>query len=100
MATQVSPSLEKKIAALVASGKFTDADDVLNQAVRLLESRESKLEWLRAAIAEPDAQPEFGGTAIFSAELMEKLDREAEEAFLRGEQPSFNDCPLFPEASL
>lgn len=93
MATQVSPSLEKKIAALVASGKFTDADDVLDQAVRLLESRESKLEWLRAAIAEGDAQYERGETVLFSEELMDELERESEEAFLRGEQPSPDVCP-------
>ncbi len=93
MATQISPQLEQKIKALVASGRYADADDVLSQAVSLLESRNSKLEWLRAAIAVPDAQPEFGGTAVFSAELMDRLDREAEEAALRGERPDPDVCP-------
>ena len=93
MATQISPKLEQRIAALVATGDFSDADDVLTQAVKLLESRRERLEWLRAAIAEPDAQPEFGGAVLFSSELMDELERESEEAFLRGEQPSPDVCP-------
>ncbi len=92
MATQISPQLEQKIKALVASGQYADADDVLTQAVALLESRNIKLEWLRVAIAEGDAQYERGETVLFSEELMDELERESEEAFLRGEQPGPDAC--------
>ncbi len=51
MYIQIKPELEQFIQAQIASGIFTNADDVINEAFKLLQEREQRLEELRQKIA-------------------------------------------------
>ncbi|MEH2356304.1 MAG: type II toxin-antitoxin system ParD family antitoxin [Nostoc sp.] len=44
MYIQIKPELEQFIQAQLASGRFTNADDVINEAFKLLQEREQRLE--------------------------------------------------------
>ncbi len=48
---------------------------------------------LRAAITAGDAQLARGEGSPFSAELMDAIEREADEAVRRGDQPNSDVCP-------
>jgi len=50
MVIQLSPKLEEKIAAFVASGHCSNADEVVEEAIELLEHREEHLQWLRDVV--------------------------------------------------
>ena len=71
------------------------ADD--SQATSRDNSYEARLAWLRAAIAEGDAQIDRDEVVPFSKELMDEIEREVEERFLRGERSSPDVCPPYPE---
>jgi antitoxin ParD1/3/4 len=43
MYIQIKPELEKFIQAQLASGRFSSADDVINEAFKLLQEREQRL---------------------------------------------------------
>ncbi len=51
MYIQIQPELEQFIQAQLASGRFASADDVINEAFKLLQEREQTLEELRQKIA-------------------------------------------------
>lgn len=93
MVTHLSARLEERIAKMVSSGQYADAEEVLDQAVALLESRDHRLEWLRNAIAESDAALARGEGVRYTPELMDALEAEAHERCLRGERPSPDVCP-------
>ena len=81
--------VEAAIQLMVERGQFQDTDE----AVNLLEERNRRLEWLRAAIAESDEQVERGEFSIMTPELMDEIEAEVEERFLRGEMPNSDVCP-------
>ncbi|WP_363318155.1 type II toxin-antitoxin system ParD family antitoxin [Nostoc sp. NMS4] len=51
MYIQIKPELEQFIQAQLASSRFANADDVINEAFKLLQEREQRLEELRQKIA-------------------------------------------------
>ncbi|WP_306297026.1 type II toxin-antitoxin system ParD family antitoxin [Nostoc sp. C052] len=69
--------------AQLASGRFTNADDVINEAFKLLQEREQRLEELRQKISVGTEQIAKGqvtdGEVVF-ARLQEKIRRIAEES--------------------
>ena len=74
MNIQLKPEHEQFIQAQMASGRFTNADDVINEAFKLLEERERRLEELRQKIAvgtEQIAQVITDGEVVFKR-LQEK----------------------------
>lgn len=85
MVIQLSPGLEKKIAALVASGHFADANEVVDTAVQLLEGQERKTERLRGLLRVGFEQEERGELIECTPELMDELAEESERRFLAGE---------------
>jgi antitoxin ParD1/3/4 len=63
--------LEAYVDAKVASGQYAHASEVVRDGIRLLMREEAqKLEWLRSAIAEADADIRAGRT--LSAEQVDK----------------------------
>ncbi|MBV8066789.1 MAG: type II toxin-antitoxin system ParD family antitoxin [Candidatus Eremiobacteraeota bacterium] len=64
--------LEAYIDAKVASGEYAHASEVVREGVRLLMEEARKLEWLRTAIAEADADIAAGRT-YSSAEVRKEL---------------------------
>ncbi len=76
MVLQVSSDLQRQVEALVATGHYRDAEDVLESALQLLRDQESLRE-LRASIAEAQAEYEAGNAAEFTPELMDQLYKDA-----------------------
>ena len=76
MYIQIKPELEQFIQAQLASGRFTNADDVINEAFKLLQEREQRLEELRQKISVGTEQIAKGqvtdGEVVF-ARLQEKI---------------------------
>ncbi|MEH1941152.1 MAG: type II toxin-antitoxin system ParD family antitoxin [Nostoc sp.] len=83
MYIQIKPELEQFIQAQLASGRFTNADDVINEAFKLLQEREQRLEELRQKISVGTEQIAKGqvtdGEVVF-ARLQEKIRLIAEES--------------------
>ncbi|MEH2044326.1 type II toxin-antitoxin system ParD family antitoxin [Nostoc sp.] len=83
MYIKIKPELEQFIQAQLASGKFTNADEVINEAFKLLQEREQRLEELRQKIAVGTEQIAKGqvtdGEVVF-ARLQEKIRLIAEES--------------------
>ena len=93
MVIQLSPNLEKKIAALVASGHFADANEVVDTAVQLLEGQERKTQLLRNLLQIGFEQEERGELIEYTPGLMDELAEESERRFLAGEIASPVVCP-------
>jgi antitoxin ParD1/3/4 len=78
MNIQLKPEQEKFIQDKIASGEYSNADDVITEAFRLLEIRERKLKELQAKIAVGTEQIVNGqltdGEQVF-ARLQEKINR-------------------------
>ena len=51
MNIKLKPEQEKFIREKIASGEYSNADDVISQAFKLLEARERKIKELKAKIA-------------------------------------------------
>ena len=79
MVAHLTPQLETRIAKLVSSGNYADADDVIEKAVSLLEERERKLAWLRAELAIGEEQERRGEVAELTDERFEAIKRQARE---------------------
>jgi antitoxin ParD1/3/4 len=78
MNIQLKPEQEKFIQDKIASGEYSNADDVITEAFKLLEVRERKLKELQAKIAVGTEQIANGqltdGEQVF-ARLQEKINQ-------------------------
>jgi antitoxin ParD1/3/4 len=92
MTVSLTPQLEAKIRQRVESGRYSDASDVVEEALRLLEERE-QLEHLRSLLAVGLEQSRRGEVIEFTPERAEEIHRRAHERFLRGETPKPDVCP-------
>ncbi len=83
MYIQLKPEHEQFIQAQMASGRYENADDVINEAFKLLEEREIRLSELRQKIAIGTEQIAQGrvtdGEVVFSR-LQEKMRKIGEES--------------------
>jgi len=82
MNIQLKPEQEKFIQEKIASGEYSNADDVIFQAFKLLEVRESKIKQLKDKIAVGTEKIAKGqvtnGEEVFER-LQEKINRIAED---------------------
>ena len=85
--------LEKFIDEQVASGRFGSASDVVSEGLRRFEAEERQLAWLRKHIAIGEADVRAGRVYEDSDEFWQELNREVDEALIRGDQPSPHVCP-------
>ena len=92
MNVSLTPRLEAKIQEHVASGRYSDASDVVSEALRLLQEREH-LDHLRSLLAVGREQAERGELVELTPRYLEELDRRVEERFLRGDEPNPDVCP-------
>lgn len=82
MNIQLKPEQEKFIQEKIASGEYSNADDVISQAFKLLEARERKINELKDKIAvgtEQIAKGQVTDGEIVFEKLQEKIARIAEE---------------------
>ncbi len=84
MSIAVTAESEAKIREKVESGRYASADEVIGEALRLLDEHEhAKLERLRALIDEGDA----GEGVLFTPEMRAASWERAKERARAGERP-------------
>ncbi len=93
MVIRLSPDVEASIRENVERGRFPDADEVVREALRLLDERESQLEALRARLQIGLDELARGEGIEWTPSLMEELSRETDEMLRRGEHPDPDVCP-------
>ncbi len=79
MAIDVSPYLEERIHREIKRGRFTDANEVTLEAMRLLDERESRLNGLRAKIQIGLDELDRGEGDVWTPALIDRLSREVDE---------------------
>lgn len=92
MVVTLTPQIEAMIQQRLDSGRYSDASEVVQEALRLLEERdrEVQLEHLRALLEEGLEQAKRGELVDFTPELLDDIAKRAHERFLRGEAPDPN----------
>jgi putative addiction module CopG family antidote len=90
MSASLSPQVVARIQHRVETGAYHSADDVIDAALALLDERDRRLDTLRAKLR---AGLESGDPIEYTSELMSQIERESEEAYLRGEKPSPDVTP-------
>ena len=91
MSVTLAPEIESRIRSWIDSGRYPNANDLILDALQLIEERDSaQLLKLRQMVR---AGSESGDPVDLAPELWDELERESEEAYLRGEQPDPDVCP-------
>jgi antitoxin ParD1/3/4 len=95
MVVTLTPQIEAMIQQRLETGRYSDASEVVREALRLLEERdrEAQLAHVRARVLEGLESARRGELIEFNEEYLEQLDRDVEEAFLRGDTPDPDVCP-------
>ncbi len=93
MNVMVAPELEAMIREKVNSGQYSDASEVVEDALRQMEAREQRLKTLRAAIAAAQEQVARGDVREWTPSSREEIKRRAREAAKAGKQPKPDVCP-------
>ena len=92
MSVTLTPEHEAMVQERVASGRYSDAHEVIGDALRLLEEHE-RLQHLRGLL-EVGRQDELRGDWVaYTPELMDDIYWRAEELLRRGEEPDPDVCP-------
>jgi Arc/MetJ-type ribon-helix-helix transcriptional regulator len=91
--SQLSPEIEDLIQQKVAGGLCPSADEAIAAAIRLLNLHDRRLLARRASIAAGFASIERGEGIELTASVMDEIEREADVACQRGEQPHADACP-------
>jgi len=71
--------LESMVRQKVADGRYTNASEVVREALRRMEDHDVKLQQLRSLIAEGEADVRAGRVFDWTPELMDQIAAEAEE---------------------
>jgi putative addiction module CopG family antidote len=90
MSVSLSPQAEARVRLRLEGGSYQSVDEVIDDALDLLEERDRRLDALRAKLR---IGLESGEGIEYSRELMDEIEREAEEAYRRGEKPSPDVLP-------
>ena len=89
----LTPELERIIDQLVDSGRYADANDVVQDAVRRLSSAEEGDRYVREALAIAEEQVARGAVMEWTPELHADIMRRAMEAKAAGMKPKPDVCP-------
>lgn len=92
MARQLAPDHEALVDRIIASGPFSDADQVIGEALRLLEEQ-VRLQQLRAKLQIGLDQLDRGEFIPWTLELTADRLRVARERVAAGEKPHPDVCP-------
>ena len=93
MVIRLAPDIEARIRHNVERGRFLDTDEVVREAMRLLDEREGQFDALRAKIQIGLDELERGEGAEWTPDLMKRLTLEADEMHRRGEKPDPDVSP-------
>ena len=92
MQVQLTAHIESIVRALVASGDYHDQEEVVAEAILLLDD-ERKLRTLRSSLAEAEDEIDQGEYVVWTPELRAELEREARQMVKEGRKPSPDVCP-------
>ena len=84
MTVTLSPELEALVRDKIESGRYADAGEVVEDALRLLEERDKRLQELRAELQIGLDQEERGELVDWTSDFMARLKDEADERTRRG----------------
>jgi putative addiction module CopG family antidote len=93
MSIRLPADVEEQIRKNMQSGPYEDAADVVRSALMLLEGRDRRLRELRESIAAGLNGIERGNGYELTPELIEEIDREADDGIERGLIPKPDVCP-------
>jgi antitoxin ParD1/3/4 len=93
MSVTLTPQAEDLIRQQIEAGRYRTTSEVIEEALRLLDARERRVQQLRDSVAEGFAAIERGEGIELTPALMDELSRQAEERARRGEQPHSDVCP-------
>jgi antitoxin ParD1/3/4 len=88
----LNPQLEELVRQKVDAGLYGDADEVLTEALQLLDQRD-QLRRLRATLAEADEQIDRGQGIPFTREAFDRIKLNARTKFETGHQPNVDVLP-------
>jgi antitoxin ParD1/3/4 len=91
MVVTLSPRAEELIRRQLETGPYQSADEVIEQALSLLDEHERR-QHLRAMIQVGLDQLDRGEVIPLTPELWDEIDREVDERLLRGDQPNPDVC--------
>lgn len=77
MHVNLSPEMEGCIKGTVAGGFYGNATEVIRDAIRRMQTEESRVAAWQAAIAKGDAQLDRGEDVPYTPELMERMTQSA-----------------------
>lgn len=92
MSITLTPRAEALIQERLESGRYTSADEVIEEAVMLLEARD-RFDRLRASLIEAEEQTREGKTLEWTPELRRQLREEAAVMVRQGIRPDPDVCP-------
>ena len=92
MSVQLTPEAEALIRQKVESGLYATADEVIDEALRLLDEHD-RLRQLRAKLEIGWKQIERGETIPFTPELVAQMKEDAKRMLREGKQPNPDVCP-------
>ena len=92
MTVRLSPEAEAMIRQKVESGLYATADEVIEEALRLLDEHD-RLRQLRAKLDVGLAQIYRGEALPFTPELVAEIKRDAKRMFREGKLPNSDVCP-------
>ena len=93
MAIQLAPDIEASIRQRLEDGNFRNENDVVREAMHLLELREYRRKRLQESVAENLAALERGEGVELTSDLVDELMQEAEDELRRGIGPKPDVCP-------
>lgn len=77
MHINLSPEIERYLQTKVGTGFYSNASEVVRDAIRRMWEEDEKLEKLRAAIRQGDEQLERGEGIAYSASQLDKITEKA-----------------------
>ncbi len=91
MSVTLSPEVEEQIRRWIDTGRYPDPDAVIARALEALEAQErARFAKVRELVL---AGHNSGIAGELTEELMDEIERSAEERFRRGEEPSSHVGP-------
>ena len=93
MAYRLTPKHEMLVERIMTSGRYDDADEVIDEALQQMGAREQRLAQLRAALAVAEEQIARGEVVAWTPELHAEIMREARAAAKAGKAPKADVCP-------
>ncbi len=92
MNVSLTPQLEQIVRKKVETGLYSNASEVVREAIRQMDARD-RFARLKAAIAEGDADFERGDFYELTPKLLEEMILESEQMIRDGIAPDPDVCP-------